>query len=333
MKYPYLSNWIEFKRIPDRDVYYVKNYVLDKSCYISSDKMSFAKRLDGKTHPISICGNRSVLETVDLLNELESLDIIRSDHGHFVTAGNAFMKTIVRTRNTKVKKFLSKILNTLLLISFIPILLAGIYVYWHSRFIGYSTTLIDSTPLLIIFNVLSIISAGTIHELCHGIACRAYGGKVFEYGYSISLVPCFYTLLDYSNVSSRLKKIQINVAGVEGNLLLSGILLMLSGLLPGFRIILFYGAWINIVMTLINMLAISGTDGMKILLLIIGFSEDCGINKLKLLTRKRRKKNLLKKEGILGCAKVAICYTLLLLQTTMPILIITDITFLIRSFI
>lgn len=332
MKYPYLSNWIEFKKVPDRDVYYVKNYILDKSCYISSDKMLFAKRLDGKTHPIRICGDRSVLETIDLLNELESLDVIRSDHGHFAT-GNAFMQTLVRTRNTKAKRFLSIILNALLLISFIPILAAGIYVYWHTSSIRYSASIFESTPLLVIFYVLSIISAGTIHELCHGIACRAYGGKVFEYGFSVSIVPCFYTLLDHTHVSSKLKKIQINAAGVEGNLLLAGILLMLTGLFPHFSGVFFYAAWINIVMTLINMLAISGTDGMKILLLIIGVSEDYGINKLKLMTRKRRKKNLYKKEGILGYAKMTICYTVLLLQIALPILILTDITLLIRSFI
>lgn len=48
MKYPFFSNWIAYKRIPDQDAYYVKDFVLDTESIITSEIMAFAKKLDGK---------------------------------------------------------------------------------------------------------------------------------------------------------------------------------------------------------------------------------------------------------------------------------------------
>lgn len=333
MKYPFLSNWIEFRRIPERDVYYVKNYVLDKSCYISSEKMQFARKLDGKTHPAKIRGNRSIPETVNLINELDSLGVIRRDGGRLATGDFSFSKTIVRTRNTKKKKDCARVLNMLLLLSFIPVVIAGIYAFLHINTPSNSAALLESKAVIMIIGVLSVIVAGSVHELCHGIACRAYGGRVFEYGFSVSLLPCFYTLLDDSNVKSRLKRIQIYAAGVEGNLLLFGSFLLLSALLTNIRTILFLAAGTNLAMSIVNILAISGTDGMRIIFLLIGINESYGIKDIKLITRKTHRKKLVKSEGCLGYAKLTICYILLLVQLLLPVIIISDIVMLIRGFI
>lgn len=71
MKYPLFSNWIAYKRIPDQDAYFVKDFVLDTENIVPAEMMRFAKKLDGKTNPYSIRGKRSLTETRELLDELD----------------------------------------------------------------------------------------------------------------------------------------------------------------------------------------------------------------------------------------------------------------------
>lgn len=117
------SNWIVYKRIPDQDAYFVKDFVLDTENIVSAEMMHFAKKLDGKTNPYSIRGKRSLTETRELLDELDYLGVIRRDKGSISDGDGLYMKTIVRTRNTKIKRTISKILNVLLMLSFLPILI------------------------------------------------------------------------------------------------------------------------------------------------------------------------------------------------------------------
>lgn len=81
--------------------------------------MMFAKKLDGKKDPYLIRGNRSLSETRDLIDELDYMGVIRNDHGYISDGDGIYMRTIVRTRNTKFKRTLSKILNAILMITFI----------------------------------------------------------------------------------------------------------------------------------------------------------------------------------------------------------------------
>ena len=81
MKYPFFSNWIAYKRIPDQDAYYVKDFVLDTESIITSEIMAFAKKLDGKTDPYSIRDKRSLSETRKLIDELDYMGVLRKDHG------------------------------------------------------------------------------------------------------------------------------------------------------------------------------------------------------------------------------------------------------------
>lgn len=149
------------------------------------------------------------------------------------------MRTLIRTRNIKAKRTLSKILNVTLMFAFIPILVSGILVYlnadefWY-RELSMLVRIVYDHPVLCVwfFDIFSLLIGVAIHEICHGIACRSYGGRVFVYRAIINILPGFYTLMDESKVRSRLKKIQILAAGVEGNLFLAGCLLLLTGVLP-----------------------------------------------------------------------------------------------------
>lgn len=68
MKYPFFSNWIAYKRIPNQDAYFVKDFVLDTENIVSSEMMRFAKKLDGKTNPYSIRGKRCLCRRILFYN-------------------------------------------------------------------------------------------------------------------------------------------------------------------------------------------------------------------------------------------------------------------------
>ena len=241
------------------------------------------------------------------------------------------MRTIVRTRNTTIKRTISKILNVLLMVSFLPILIFGIYVYLNVDDFGYYDLpllgrIVYAHPVLYVwgFNIFSLICRGAIHEVCHGIACRAYGGRVFEYVAMINILPGFYTLMDDSRIRSRLNKIQILAAGVEGNLLLAGGFLLLAGVFPDLKDVVSVGALVNLIMTFVSMMAIDGTDGMKILLLLIGVDlED--VEAIKHMTKGRRKREMLKNDGYYGYAKLTACHMIIWLQRIYPLLILLDV--------
>lgn len=330
MKYPILSNWITYRKISGGDAYYVKNHILNIKNIVSSDEMEFARKMDGRTNPLSIRGNRTVLETKILVKELENIGLLRNDGG-VVSAGiGHYMRTLVRTKNTRFKIVLSKILNTLLMSTFVPILLVGIYIFLNAELYGcvvpeVIVKIVNDQPALCIwiFNYFSLVCGVAIHELCHGIACRAYGGRVFEYGIMINFLPGFYTLMDETRIKTRLEKIQVLAAGVEGNALFAGCLLFLAGTFPDLQSVFLVGALDNIGLTLINLLAIKGTDGMKILLLLIGINiED--IERIKHMTRER-KKELVENDGCYGYAKLTACYIIIWLQRTYPLLILLDV--------
>ena len=262
---------------------------------------------------------------------MDYLGVIRRDKGSISDGDGLYMRTIVRTRNTTIKRTISKILNVLLMVSFLPILIFGIYVYLNVDDFGYYDLpllerIVYAHPVLYVwgFNIFSLICGGAIHEVCHGIACRAYGGRVFEYGAMINILPGFYTLMDDSRIRSRLNKIQILAAGVEGNLLLAGGFLLLAGIFPDLKDVVSVGALVNIIMTFVNMMAIDGTDGMKILLLLIGVDlED--VEAIKHMTKGRRKREMLKNDGYYGYAKLTACHMIIWLQRIYHLLILLDV--------
>lgn len=340
MKYPFLSNWIIYKKVPDQDAYYVKNMVLHtETVIVPNEMMEFAEKLDGKTNPYSVSG-KSISETKAWINELNYMNVIRTDHG-VLSGGRGFhARMLIRTRNTKFKRALSKILNAALMISFIPSLVFGAFVYLSVDEFGYREfsvlgRIVYSHPTFssVFLSLSFIVFGAAIHEACHGIACRAYGGRVFEYGAMINILPCFYTLMNESRVRSRLKKIQISAAGVEGNLLFVGILLLLTGVLPPeLKSILGIGASLNVLMTLINVLAIKGMDGLNILLLLLGM-ESMDIDDIKCMTKRKNRRILFACEGYDGVAKLIVCYMITSLQWLYPIMILLEVIAVIGCFL
>ncbi|MCR5249208.1 MAG: hypothetical protein K6E50_01230 [Lachnospiraceae bacterium] len=332
MRYPFLSNWIVCKKIPGRDAYYVRDYVLDSRCLISVEQMRFAKKLDGRTDPYSLYRGKSRSEIRELLEELDLLGVIRCDHGVISRGRDGYKRTLIRTKDTKAKKLLAGLLNFLLLFFCVPVLITGIYVFCNTSFwmcsdLSFIEVLLRKNRIvsIVLFYLIGIAGGGAIHEMSHAAACRAYGGRVFEYGIALGIFPGFYTLLDQSGIRSGMKRIQVYAAGTEGNILYAGFLLILSGVFPGIGNYLSLAAAVNLVMCVINMIAMKGTDGSKILMALIGLDNVEGYEKLDKLTQSRRARRMLKNEGLCGHVQLTACFIIILLQKVFPVLLLLDI--------
>ncbi len=332
MKYPILSNWISCERISDSDAYRVKNRVWDKECILSAQELWLAGKLDGKTDPYSLDRQKNRTEVKQLIDKLTVAGVIDAGRGLKYVGGGMLVKSLVKARNSRMIRLLSRFLNTFLMAAFLPMLVFGRLVYSNIRLpvemelSAFESFLYENRwNAMIAASILGILTGSLIHELCHANACRAYGGEVFEYGIVISIFPGFYTMMNPSVISSRLKKIQVMAAGIEGNVLYSGILYFLSALFPGAYYLLAMMATVNLFVGMLNLFVCRDLDGMRILMQLIGMEEANPMPKIKRALRSKKKRKKLKSEGLTGYMKLTAGYMLVCAQWAMPPLLLLDI--------
>ena len=336
MKYPYFSNWVVYKKIPGEDLYHVKNLVLDSECYLSSDDLTFSLRLDGRQNPYSVKGERSRYQTKLLLQKLQKNDVIRTDHGIFKNDGG-YLISLMKPRNTKSKKLVSIIANTILMFTFIPVLVLGLYMFFHSSSVNAESSVItrliyDHWYLVsIVVNAFGLLGGAFIHEVAHANAARSTrGGRVFEYGIMLSFPPGFYTLMDFRE-KTTIKILQIYAAGCEGNLFFAGVLLILGSFIcQPLQTFLIEAAAINIFTACVNLTPFGGTDGSKILAIVLGLEVDEFDITKRLIKNRRYRRNLVN-AGMTGRVKLAACYILWFLRMFFPLLILLNITILVGA--
>ncbi len=332
MKYACFSNWVTYKKVFGKDLYHVRNHVWDTECYLNSEDFMFSRRLNGRLNPYSIRGDRGWHQTKLLLQELEEYGVIRDDHGIIKIDGDGYLITLIRTGNSKAKRSIARFFNALRVFLFIPVLILGLYFYFNYdnsipvepvgvAKLAYEHPVITSLSI----NIFAIILGAFFHEISHGQAARSTrGGRVFEYGMLLSFPPGFYTLTDTRN-NSTLQEIGVLLAGVQGNLLFAGIILILGSVLfPYMKPFVAEPAAINIIMACTNLSAFNGTDGIKILAAILGLDLD-DLEKTKDMIKDRGYRSLFINDGMTGCVKVAACYILTFLQLFFPMMIVLGI--------
>ena len=248
--------------------------------------------------------------------------------------------TLVTTKNSRKKRIFSEMMNMLLMVMFIPVFVAGAYmvlnveVIYHvdSAVIAFIDDLLyENTVFYVaVMWIIPILLGVFLHELAHANACRACkGGRVYEYGFLMGLIPGFYTAIDESGISgpgARFKKIQVMLAGVEANILFAGISLILSCLIFNLNEIFIHWADINITLCLFNLLFFDKLDGQRAIALILGLDvlNDDFIRAKNVVRSRRMKKELLKK-GPVGLMKIIACYAFEVFSFMYPLVIIMNI--------
>ncbi len=322
-KYPYFSNWADVEFIPENNRFYVKNNVLKnpKKCFLTVEEMAFAKSLTGKVNPYDVRGGRGWAETKRLIEKLESEGVLRNDRKKTTNQG----LPLHRVYNDQYRKVYS-IVNSVLLMGFIPVFLLGLYTYFSvkaptSDNMFFIEMVMRKYPMLssIIISVVSTVLAVAIHEMAHANACRSYHGRVYDYSFKSEFLPVVYVFMDVTNISSAYQLIQVYAAGIEANIFISGVLLCLQAIIPHFGDVFEVAIMINVMLACLNITAIKGTDGQNILLIISDIDKLPGHKRFKKVWRKKWDKS------ITDYVMLTAYYILFLLQKTYIVIVILEI--------
>lgn len=256
MKYPKTIDTLLYKRI-DKSTYHVKNGITGVVYEIGTDIVRFMNKLDGKTDPfmINTClSDFEIEEVLDFLwaNELVTKKKLRKIG--FLTYGIPLFKV----KTTQKMRIVSKILNFLLMISFVPIFIVGLYAVKDI----YSISMVDKNDFSYLLGLCVGTALGTIlHEGAHASAGLGYNAHLFTCGIMIGITPGAYVELDDEHIKSSLKKAQISAAGIEMNLLLCGISMICMCLFNSALSLLGGIAFSNLLLASVNLLPIIGVDG------------------------------------------------------------------------
>lgn len=249
--------------------------------------------------------------------EIDQFVSALEDHG-FVrrsrvlrTSVGTVLWTLFPIRERPGLKKLACCFNRILMLSWLPVLLLGIWVY---------SSLEPSLPdisdgWVMALAVLDSLVGVLPHELGHACAGMAYGAPAYEIGLMIrSFLPGAYTMMEDRDVKNPLQRVQIMLAGAEAGFFLSGIAFAAAGLLES--MFFFCIAVCNIVTGVFNLSAVCGSDGDMVLGSLLG--QDDIVAKAAGVARCKRKRRRLLKGGEAGVLTVASCYLLSALQVALP---------------
>ncbi len=328
-RYACKANWVVLKRKEDKII--VRNCLIAEDFESDIRKARYLQKLDGKTNPLKVKGY-SYEECVDYYMDLDSKFLIRK--GRKLDFGSK-MYTVYIPKKNSTGSIIPKILNFLLMVLCIPTFTYGLYCFTNGGicFTGSEHCLFGY--------IVGILLGMVLHEMAHVAACLAYGGRWFETGFMWNgIFPGAYCMVDGTTVKGKyrcLKQVQINLAGVEMNLLLAGISFLLiiyskdSYFIQPWTGALFMAALQNIFLALLNMTFAEGLDGEHVISILLGNGSivDHAKTTLKCMFKQKERRKYFKKRGINGVANICVCCTILLFQITTPMLILAEILYLI----
>lgn len=320
MRHEKLIDTLLYKRL-DESRYKVKNAETGEIFELGRAIVSFMNKLDGKTDPFMINTCLSDFEIEEVLDFLWANELVTKKKWKkigFLTYGIPLFKV----KTTQKMRIVSKILNFLLMISFVPIFIVGLYAVKDIY------KLIDKNDFSYLLGLCVGTALGTIlHECGHAIAGLGYNAHLFSCGFMIGITPGAFVEIDDEDehIKSSLKKAQISAAGVEMNLLLCG-LSMICMRLVNSAISLFLGgiAFSNLLLASVNLLPIIGVDGSQIINKLIG-GDDLILYSDILITDKSFLRHSF--SNVRGLAEIYSCALTILSQISYPILIIANILY------
>ena len=318
MKYPIKCNYISYEKCADSNCYKVKNYTNDQTKLVPGSTIRFIERMDGKTDPMPILRkSMSAEQAYSYLLELDHQELIRLSKTIYCRLGR-LVRTIIIFRDSSKYKILAKMLNCLLLLSLIPAIILGILnadAVIRGFLCGKMTI---EEPWCYLGLAAGLLFGGMLHEFAHAAACIRYGGRVMEIGVMFEGYPGAYTMMDNEPVRKRIQRIQIFLAGIEINIVLACLSIMICRYKPEWFSFFFEFFIINLNLALSNLLFVEGLDGTAVLGAILG-DEDLLKNAWNVPFDIKRE-NKLKRYGVNGRARIMAAYMLGTTKLFMPIL-------------
>ncbi len=299
----------------DENTAVIKDYSTGWEWEASAGYARILDALDGKTPPGRIACGYSREEVAEALGQFRELGWTRTEKRAKANGlGSVSVRFLAIGSESRCKNT-ARFLNLLLMSSFLPVFLAGAYVFSQGLYQD-----AGSDPGVLAGYLAGLLTGMVFHEAAHACSCLGYGGHVFEIGVmSHWFMPAAYAEIDYEDVKNRFRRCQICGAGVESNLLLAGcyLLLLKSGLFGADMLIV--AAGINIIMALSNILLADGLDGMNLFQELLGVDElvETAIS----VVKNKKDKRELWKRGANGRGVAVCCYIIGAYQLTLPVLL------------
>lgn len=318
MDYPMANNCLTFNHNSD-DTYTVTNYLNNEVMTVGSGVVKFLEQLDGYTHPYDIDKSLEPDFVDELLDKLRDVGFIRENLFYKESTGTYLYALHIpknRTNEMRPARIICFLLSWLILISWIPLLGFGIFSFVNSRL---------TTDYLMLGLVFGTVIGACLHEISHAISGCAYGALIFEIGVMLShfVMPGAYVLMDDTPVKRKLRRAQINAAGIEMNLLLAGGFFLIASLTYEYSGLFFGCSLANVFLGLINLTVAFGLDGEHIMGNLIGEDNFAGKSIITILGKKER--TLLRKKGINGRALIVASYIMGASQVSLLVLIVSNI--------
>ncbi len=257
MKYPLYNNWLDIQKIKGMNLVIVRDYGKDKLSFVSQQDIENSRRIDGHD-PYRLFGSCTRKEVDRYLNYLLDVGLIRNNH--FIRTGKISAHITILTPRQKMSQMICKKYASALSFVFGPLFVLGallgggqIYMWGIPHITGW------------VWNVgilLGLIIGASLHELSHGIMAWAYGAKLYEAGITLIPIPGAYVLIDDDMIDSK-GRIQILAAGIEMNLLVFGISMIIF-YVCNISIFAVVGL-MNLALAVENMMIIPGLDGYAIM--------------------------------------------------------------------
>lgn len=305
-RHPEIVRTLTYKRL-DADRVEVKENFSDNLYEVSVHSARLMQKLDGKTDPYTIPTPMEREEVEELLLFLKEHDLLQRRRLRLVFPLYVLLP-LVQMKRIKLVRLLACLSNWILMLTWIPMLLAGIvcYDFWQydMEFNGLGWGL-----------ALGYASGLVLHELGHAFACYSYKARVYEMGVGLMLLLCpiFYVMLKADDARKRMQRIQIYAAGIETNFWLCGLYLICATVLfPAWGGLFLEAAMVNALLGGTNLLCMVGLDGGKILSELLGDSYLFWSSIVVMFGVEERKK--IARKGITGYAIIAMYFLLGLMQ-------------------
>ena len=318
MDYPMVNNCLSYTYNEDNDTYTVKNIDTDEEITVNSSTVFFINKLDGKTNPFDLLPSVEPSLVVEYLDRLRDAELIRDSRLNKEVFGTWIYALFIpkdRTNRMRPARIICYFLSWLLVLSWIPAMAFGIYSFINGE--------ID-TEHYVAGMVFGTLIGALLHELSHALSACAYGAPIYEIGVMIThyVLLGAYVKMDQEPVKKKLRRAQIDAAGVEMNMLLTGVFLFLASLNEVTCGLMFGAALANGFMGLINLFFIWGLDGGNILGNLLGDDNFVGNSFLTILGSEERR--ILKKQGISGYALILATLIIGISQISLIVIVVAN---------
>lgn len=333
MKHPFRSNLSCIEPTTDPNKFLVRDFCNDIIAVASEEEIHYSSLFDGKTDPFSIFPNKKKIEVLRIIRNLEKKGLIRKNRIFYKRFPKILFSLVLiynppvldETSPKKEQKTQSLcfILNNIIMLSFIPLLVFSILfkgpVY---KEVSYPDWLyLCRIPITVLVYAVCVTINMVVHEACHAISNIGYGGKVFEFGYVFPLPSC-YTLMNPNKIKGRLRRVQVYLAGIEGNIICGSIAYLISKLanIPLFHTLFIYCFSISLSYAIVNSVFCWNLDGKKAIKTILGMPEGEGyLSIMKKLLKKAKNTQSDPKERM--NAKVSVLATGILMSFSLVLFI------------